>query len=180
MTRRAAGFTLIEVAVALALAALVGLIVLQGLRFTASAYERVARHADRLDDRTSLEALLRRALATAAPESFQGGPDRLSFVTVADDGGAGLYRVELGTVDGEIVLTRRLAAPFGDPQVQRSVVSARGLRLAYFGAAGPADAPAWRERWEAIARPPQLVRIILDTPGDDPRPPLVVRLWSAG
>jgi len=190
---RAAGFTLIEIVVALALAGLVSLILLQGVRFTATAYDRLARHADRLDDRFSLETLLRHALATAVSlpaigreAGFTGQPERLSFVTVADDGAAGLFRVELtvaGTPPGgQLILTRRLAVAFADPQLQQSVLARnlRALRLAYFGTVNPADTPEWHDRWEGVAYPPQLVRIILDTAGDDAQPPIVIRLWSAG
>lgn len=186
MRHRAAGFTLIEIVAALALAGLVSLILLQGIRFTATAYDRLARHADRLDDRFSVENLLRRTLATALAfpvvgreAGFAGGPERLSFVTAVDDG---LYRIELTAVDHELILTRRLAIALGDPQRQRSVLAAklRAFRLAYFGAPSPADKPSWHDRWEGIVAPPLLVRITLDAEGDDPWPPIVVHLWGAG
>src|SRR6185437_452462 len=85
----AAGFTLIETVVALALAGLVGLLLFQGLRMTAAGTEAVTRHADRLDARLSFEALLDRALAAAVrTPGFVGKPDSLSFVAAADDGAA--------------------------------------------------------------------------------------------
>ena len=183
MTRRAAGFTLIETVVALALAGLVGLLLFQGLRMTAAGTEAVTRHADRLDARLSFEALLDRALAAAVrTPGFVGKPDRLSFVAAADDGAAGLYRIELGLSRHDLVLTRRLAVPFAEPRRQRSVVAeaVRRFSLSYFGAAGPADPPSWHDTWENMAAPPLLVRIELDTADGEPRPPLVVRLWSAG
>ena len=183
---RAAGFTLIELVVALGLAGLVSLILLQGIRFTATAYDRLARHADRLDDRASLESLLRRTLATALAlpangreATFAGQPDRLSFVTVGDDG---LYNFELAVADRELILTRRITPALADPQRQRSVLATRlrAFRLAYFGAPSPADAPAWRDRWQGAAYPPQLVRITIDAEGDEAWPPIVVHVWGAG
>jgi general secretion pathway protein J len=191
--RAAAGFTLIEVVVALALAGLVSLILLQGLRLTVAGFGRMTQAADRLDDRTSVEALLRHALAAAIPApaiggraGFIGEPQALSFVTVADDGGAGLYRVDLAfaNADGrsELVMTRRLAMPFAQPREQRSVL-AGGVRLfslAYFGAKSPADEPRWHDRWEGLVSPPQLVRITLEEGAAEARPPIVIRLWGSG
>jgi len=190
MTRRDAGFTLIEMVVALALSGLVSLLLLQGLRLTVSGTERLSRHADRLDDQTSVETLLRRLLETATNGAgrdggFSGMPGRLSFLTLAEDGGAGVYRVDLALAGTgsrqELVLTRRLAVPFGAPRRQRSVLArdVRGFSLSYFGAAGPADRPRWHRRWTGLANPPLLVRIVLDADGAA-RPAMVIRLWGAG
>lgn len=191
MRRRDSGFTLIELVVALALAGLVSLLLLQGLRLTVSGTARLSLHADRLDDRTSVALLLRRALETAASGygiargGFTGTPDRLSFVTLAEDGGAGFYRVELALAGSgprqELVLTRRLAGPFGVKLRQRSVLARHvgAFQLAYFGATEPSAAPRWHRRWQNLGDPPLLVRIVLDADGAAP-PPIVVRLWAAG
>lgn len=187
MRRRDAGFTLIELVVALGLAGLVSLLLLQGLRLTVSGTEQLSHRADQLDDRASVAALLRRVLetATSRPGGFSGMPSRLSFLTLAEDGGAGVYRVDLALAGAgsrqELVLTRHLAVPFGATQNQRSVLAhdVRGFALSYFGAAGPADQPRWHQRWVGFANLPLLVRIVLDA-GAEMRPPIVVRLWSAG
>jgi general secretion pathway protein J len=188
----AAGFTLVEMVMALALAGLVSLVLLEGLRLTVSGVGRVSQAADRFDDRASLEAVLRRTLAATAPvpsidgqPAFVGAPDRLSFVAFAEDGGVGLYRIELGFVGPqsrrELVLTRRLAMPTAAPRAQQSVLGERlgAVRLAYFGAVSPGDPPAWHDRWEGLANPPQLVRIMLEDAAEA-RPPIVIRLWGAG
>jgi general secretion pathway protein J len=191
MTRRPAGFTLIEVVVALALAGLVTVILVAGLRLTAGGVARLTERADRLDARYSVETLLRRALEAAVPgvsiggkPGFAGAPASLDFVTLAETGGPGLYRFELALDGAGLVLTRRLAVPFAEPELRRSVLAphVRRFAVAYFGAPLPSDPPSWRDRWEGISFLPRLVRLTIDTGdgGTDLRFPITVRLWNAG
>jgi prepilin-type N-terminal cleavage/methylation domain-containing protein len=190
MTRRDAGFTLIEVLVALGLSALVSLILLHGIRLAATGLDRHTRAVERLDTRQSLDDILRRALGAAAAiprgagGAFIGQPDAIEFLGIADDSGPGLYRIDLA-VDrgrGDLILRRRLAAPAGDPRAAASVVATkvRDFRLAYFGADAVNAAPAWHDSWQQLTILPLMVRVILATDGDPPRPALVVRLWNAG
>lgn len=188
MTRRDAGFTLIELLVALALSALVSLVLLHGIRLAATGLDHHTRAAERLDARQSLDELLRRTLGSVAaiPRSaggeFLGKPNAVEFLALAEDGGPGLYRVDLGIERGRLVLRRALAASDGDPRGAASVVvdHLRDFRLAYFGVDATGGTPVWRDNWQQLAILPLLVRVILDTDGDTPRPPLVVKLWNAG
>src|ERR1700722_10044769 len=100
MTQR--GFTLIELLIALALTGLVALLLLDATRMAAQGTNRVAAQADRLEARRTLEDLLRRDLSatnasplatSAAP--LVGGPQTIEFLSLAEDGGAGLYRIRL-------------------------------------------------------------------------------------
>lgn len=194
MTHRARppGFTLVEVLVALALVGIVSLLMLEGMRFAALGLGRLSDQAARLDTRRGIETLLRRELGTvfaaslppAAP-ALIGGPQSLHFRTLAEDGGAGLYRVDLALEarggDRALVLTRRRVGATGALNVQREVLAPqlRGLRIAYFGRAAPDAPPQWQERWDDERTPPLLVRIVLDTGDGLARPPLIVRLWAA-
>jgi prepilin-type N-terminal cleavage/methylation domain-containing protein len=183
------GFTLIEVMVALGLSAFVALILLHGIRLAASGLDRHTRAAEHLDTRQSLDDLLRRTLGSAAliPRSaggeFVGKPDAVEFLGVAEDSGPGLYRITLAVdttrPDRPLILLRQLT---GDPRGVTSVLAGkiRDFRLAYFGADGTDADPAWHDRWESLSVLPQMVRVIVDSDGDPPRPPIVVRLWSAG
>ena len=188
---RAAGFTLVELLIALALTGLVALVLVAGTRLAAMGLNRVSAQAERLQERRGLEELLRRALgaALAAPLSgavvpLTGGPARIDFLSVAEDGGAGLWRVTLAAerrgAAETLVLTRQRVGAAGDRDRERAVLAQRLRRLdiAYFGAA-PNEAPAWRDRWDGLRTLPNLVRIAIDTGDGLTRPPLVVRLWTA-
>jgi prepilin-type N-terminal cleavage/methylation domain-containing protein len=184
-----AGFTLIEVVIALALSAFVGVILLYGVRLATFGLDRHTKAAERLDALQALDELLRRTLGAAvliprvAGGEFAGKPDAVEFVAAAEDGGAGLYRVTLG-LDGarSLVLRRRLATPTGDPREAVSVLAPRlrSFRLAYFGVDTANAMPAWHDSWQQLNVLPLMVRAIVDSDGEPPRPPLVVRLWSAG
>ena len=192
MTRRDAGFTLIEVMVALALTALVSLILLQGIRLAATGLDRHTRATERLDARQSLYELLRRTLGTAVTVphvpggTFSGGPNAIAFLGVAEDAGPGLYRIDLALDprrrDRPLILRRRLALPAGDPREAASVIASgvRTFRLGYFGTVPGDNSAAWHDSWQQLAFLPLMVRVIVDSDGDAPRPPLIVRLWNAG
>jgi general secretion pathway protein J len=188
MNRRDAGFTLIELLVALALSALVSLVLLHGIRLAAAGLDRHTRATEQLDARQSLDDLLRRTLGSAAaiPRSaggeFIGKPNSIEFLAVAEDGGPGLYRIDLGVDRGRLILRRALAASEGDPRAAASIVVGRlrDFRLAYFGADATDGTPTWHENWQQLANLPLLIRVIVDIDGDTARPPLVVRLWNAG
>jgi general secretion pathway protein J len=191
VSARPHGFTLVELLIALALTGLVSLLVLSGTRFAALGLDRVAAQADTLEARNNLEALLRREISEAvasplAPNAppFAGGPQSLEFLSLAEDSGAGLYRVDLA-VEGTggtraLVLSRRRVGA-DSAAADRVTLAARpaDFRLEYFGAT-PSDAePQWHDRWEGLRYPPRLVRITLDTGDGLARPALIVRLWTA-
>jgi general secretion pathway protein J len=190
--RRDAGFTLVEVLVALALSALVGVILLNGIRLAATGLDRHTVQADRLDRRQSADEILRRTLGSAAlidrtrGGEFIGQPDNVEFLGVAEDAGPGLYRITLAVdrarVDRPLILRRRLAVRAGDPHAATSILAANvhAFHLAYFGADGADAEPAWHDRWESRSVLPLIVRLTLDSDGEPPRPPLVIRLWNAG
>jgi prepilin-type N-terminal cleavage/methylation domain-containing protein len=189
---REAGFTLLEVLVALALSALVSLILLDGIRLAVAGLDRHSRQAERLDARQSLDEILRRTLGSAAliPRSaggvFDGRADALEFLGTAEDSGPGLYRISLAVDrarDGRpLVLRRQLAVAAGNPHAAASIlaVKIRQFRLAYFGADGASADPTWHDSWQSLGVLPLMVRVTVDSDGEPTRPALVVRLWGAG
>ena len=186
------GFTLVEVLIALALVGIVSLLLLEGIRFAALGLGRVSDQAGRLEARRGIEELLRRDLGTVFTASLPpampaliGGPQSMRFLTLAEDGGAGLYRVDLAIAarGGEraLVLTRRRLGATGALDTEREVLAPRlkFLRIAYFGRATQDAKPQWQQSWGDSRFPPLMVRIALDTGDGLARPPLVVRLWAA-
>jgi general secretion pathway protein J len=186
------GFTLVEVLVALALSGLVALLLFDGLRIATMGLDRLSDRAQRLEARRSLEELLRRQVGSAFTAAL--GPNEpalighaadMQFLTLGEDAGAGLYRVQLGfeTAGGErqLVLTRRIIGVAGDKGLERSVLDRRlrSFRIAYYGAPTPNDEPQWHDRWEGPRFPPRLVRITIDTGDGLDRPPITIRLWTA-
>jgi general secretion pathway protein J len=190
--RPVAGFTLIEVLVALAVTGLVSLLLVQGIGLAALGFDRLSRGAERLDESRGVDQVLRHALASAAAIpagagiGFAGDAARVSFLSLVADNGPGLYRIEiaLDASSGErrLVLTRRVAAPDAQPRVERSILArgVRAFRIAYFGAAALGEEPSWHDRWDGLGYLPRLIRIELDTADAPARPPLIVRVWDAG
>jgi hypothetical protein len=177
--------------VALALTGLVTLILFAGMRLAAEGLDRLAGKAERIEERRSLEELLRREFAAVVPEPlvpteapFRGDSTGVSFVTLAADSGPALYRIELrfeaNSADRELVIVRRSAAPEARRPIERSVLARhlRGFRLAYFGIT-PEGEIRWRDRWDDFRFPPRLVQVSIDDGGAAQIPPLIFRLWAA-
>jgi prepilin-type N-terminal cleavage/methylation domain-containing protein len=187
---RRSGFTLVEVLIALALTGIVVLLMLEGMRFATAGLERASDRADRLEARRSRAALLERALGAAvAPPlllhtpALVGGPQSVRFLSLAEDGGVGLYRVTLAveTRNGAraLVMTRRRVGALQAVATTRAVVVPRleELHIAYFGRTAADGVPQWHDHWDGPLDLPTLVRVVID--GRDAAPPLVVRLWAA-
>src|SRR5882672_11246790 len=184
-----AGFTLIELVVALALAGGISLLLLQGINLATTGLDRLSRKAEQPDERRGVDTVLRHALAAAsaapAPEGepgFAGTQTRLSFLSLAEDSGSGLYRIEVkldaSRNDRLLLFTRRLA----ERTAERSVLMprVRDFRISYFGADTISAEPAWHDRWEGISYLPKLVRLVFDSSDGLVRAPIVVRVWNAG
>lgn len=187
------GFTLVEVLVALAIAGVVSLAAMQGIGFATRGVTRLSANVDRLDQRRGLEMQLRRAFGSMAAiqvweghASFTGHPDSISFLSIVDEGGAGLYRLKFGfeaaRPERPVVLTRQQADSTGAP-IRAEGILARDVRtftLSYFGTLAAADKPAWQPRWENLVQPPLLVRLTFDDGDGETHPPIVIRLPNGG
>lgn len=184
-----AGFTLVEMMVALVLAGLVGLILLRGVGVAAAGLGRLTQRAEGIAEQRAIEMTLGRVLASAvalpAPDgvpAFVGRPTSLTFLSVADDGGPGLYIVRLALWHDRtrqaITYSRQLAAASGHTRGAGGILvhNVRSFSLAYFGAASAAAEPAWHRDWQGLVGLPKLVRIMLETDDDRVSPPIVLRL----
>jgi general secretion pathway protein J len=188
-----AGFTLVELLVALAVAGVVSLLLVHGIGLAALGFDRLSRSAEQLDESRGVDQVLRHTFGSVAAVpgfgtgiGFSGAAARVSFLSLVADHGPGFYRVEIGLDlsrgERRLVLTRSLATSGAEARVARSVLArgVRNFRIAYFGAAGVGEEPAWHDRWDGLGYLPKLLRIELDTAGAPVRPPLIVRVWDAG
>jgi general secretion pathway protein J len=188
--KRESGFTLVELLLALALIGIVSLLAMAGTRFAALGLDRTAAASERLATRRNLDDLLRRELASAvvAPRltnqiPLEGSAHEIAFLSLVEDGEAGLYRTTLRieSIGGApaLVLQRRRAD--ADGRIERAVLvpRVRNFTLAYFGATAAGSGPAWQTQWHDMAYLPSLVQVEIGTDAAPRQAPLVVRLWTA-
>jgi general secretion pathway protein J len=195
----AAGFTLLELLVALTIASFVAAAMLSALRIGARA-ERSA--STRLLDEEAVALsydFLREEIAGARPAQtdagsrpgsraavlFDGAPDRISFVAPIAAGGAapGLHSVTIGAEVGgggvSIVLRAVPRAGGGAGAPLTPLLSRlRSVEFSYFGDLGGAG-PAWSPAWSGGGGLPILVRLHAVSADGRPLPELVVAVRAA-
>ncbi len=187
--RAGAGFTLVELLVALALLGLLSSLMFDGFRFGARAWERVGTHADHASDIQWAQSFLRRRLSEAAsvraaieettqPVLFEGTDDGLAFITVlpvyGDVGGHSVLRLDLvddapgRQAGGELRLGwaphRFDAEDLGGEMVDERTLldGVESVEVAYYGRKDDeATAASWHREWRRADYLPRLVRIRL-------------------
>lgn len=193
--RRARGFTLIEVVVALTLLA----VILTGL---ISALVTFARTADRVDQRTLASddvrlvyAFLRQSLGEAAPQLrqrpedsaavswLQGTDAELEWLGLmpARHGVGGLYHLRLGIGEGGDLVLRYLPYAGDDPPPDWSLASSHVLLRGLTGFAiayRVLDEYDWRPEWRDVEVLPSRVRMAVARPGEV-WPELIVPILAA-
>ncbi len=173
-TRRDAGFTLLEVMVALVILGFVVAGLAQGLRFGLSAWDRQAHAIDRDGALDATSRTLRTLLAGMAPgidpatPAILGTRNQLAFTTTLPAGAPAVPTrvadIALG-VDGAHALVLRWvphlhAALLAPPVPQQAVLlpGVAGITFAYYRAPAAGQAGGWVDQW-ADADPPSLVRV---------------------
>jgi general secretion pathway protein J len=180
-----AGFTLVEMLVALALAALIGLMLAQALSLTGTIAGVSARYAA-AEEVQAVRDHLRRTLGDLAgrrPDgtlpAFAGGPDGVSGLLAAnrDVERDAEQRLDLRAVPGpgglDLVEGRRpVRAPAGDAGAaapERLLGGLASLDLRYFGSPAPRRPPEWLAAWTRRDASPDLVEIRIGFPAGDRR-----------
>ena len=204
MNRRARGFTLIEMTVALALVSLMSIAMLQAYRFSQRALAQTTRVDAAARDIAGAQRLLRRLIEQAYPfeapqteaagrveRGLTGGASglALSSPAPATAGAVGLYRYALaltksgaaGELEVSWTLDRNGAAETASSPNARSEALLEGVQsisIAYLELVELGNGqiePNWRDEWVDKSMMPALVRIrVTFAPGDPRRWPELV------
>jgi general secretion pathway protein J len=182
MTRRIApraGFTLVELLLAVALLSLIVSALLGGLHIGQRAFETGKDYeaVGEAEEATQAVAdLFARAFPIATPRkdglpvaAFDGETTRCRFIASSDGGSlwGGLALVEIGLDDaGALTIWTRVYRPDEDFDAPRAAMRAtqalRGVTqfdLSYFGVVERQRPPVWTKAWSALQETPKLVTL---------------------
>jgi general secretion pathway protein J len=193
---REAGFTLLEILVALAVLGLLTVGLAQGVRTGIALWHAQARRLAQIAELDAGERLLRTLFSSmpppfaarfagenAAPTGLEGAADRVSFTGELPTGlgAAQRARMTLELRGGRLVLIwvperhEVLLGPAPKPVETTLLGGVSRLDLAYWGALFPNQPAAWQTEWKGPLLP-RLIRVRLAFIKGDPRrwPDLIV------
>jgi general secretion pathway protein J len=199
--KRATGFTLIEIVVAMVILGALMLLMWSGLTFAMRSWEAGDRVGRGAADRRIGEAFLRRELGELFPMrwkdpmkvvlAFEGASDRLRFVSSrpagVSMGGLALVGIEVegDARRGERHLYMRRALPDDTAQSFDPLASAEpsiliadvdAVKFQYFGGETDFQDPSWRDEWKVPDKIPQLVRVSVRMADGTALPDMVMRV----
>jgi general secretion pathway protein J len=196
--RASAGFTLLELLIAITLLGLLLAALFGGLRLGARAWERSEERLEKSARLQVVQNFLRERLAQAYPLTaedqtgrlrlaFEGTGDTLRFVTLMPAYlGIGFAELLLAVddrtgIENLVVQWRRFElTPQSDdeePQIKVLLEDIEALEIAYYGALARGEPILWHEQWLDIMALPQLIRLRVIFAVGDRRywPDLIVR-----
>ena len=182
--RRTAGFTLLELSIALVLLALMGAVLYGALGFAGTSWDKGEAKVDATSGMRLAQEFMRAQLeqqhplrmrkVAEFPLLFLGDRNEIRYAAALPSrvaaGGIWYYRLSVGDdVRGPLVLERMVpdvngtrVPDFNDAEKSIIVTGIAEIRFAYYGrdgGSGNADEPSWRDRWDNAQRLPLLVRI---------------------
>jgi general secretion pathway protein J len=194
--RREAGFTLIEVLVALALFSLLSIALFGSMRYGIGAWTRTSTHVDQADHTMQVQAFLRHMIEDAYPLFISDGPTHkyvdfrgtgssLNFLTSVPIALAtgGRSRLTLSVapfadhVDLVATSKHELASRDDSTLTKTTLLSdLQSAEFSYFGRATSDKVAEWHDHWTDAAILPQLLRLQIRYPAGDPRiwPELII------
>jgi general secretion pathway protein J len=183
-----AGFTLLEVLVALVVFGLLMAGLSQTTHFAAASWAAATRTTTGTARLAAVDRTLRRLIEQALPAGFTGGPDRLVFTTTLPRGSGNtdeLANVALLVAPGGQLELRWIPQPAGilltppqAPKTEMLLPGVSAIRVSYLSVQ-PAGSPAWVSKWTGVGLP-LLVRISLQRTGGNQWPDLVAAPIAAG
>jgi general secretion pathway protein J len=176
---REAGFTLVEVLVALALFSLLATLLFNNVRFGLKAWQTGSFQGELLERSAAAQDALRRLIGNAYPMlmagggsdpsiDFEGAQETITFLGDAPvvTGGAGRFRFKLfpernqDQTDLIIASTPELANPQDSSMTTRSVLAADIDRVEFSYSQGRTNLPTqWSNSWSQRGALPMLVRV---------------------
>lgn len=172
------GFSLVEMMVATALFGFLSAMTLGGLHIGTRVMETGAKRIESNARTHSGYDFLRREIGGAQPVAFDGGPDRLSFITLASPyrPAVGYQQITLTPEPGRLVATWRAytrEGGAGDAPRESVLLDNVTAEFSYFGTIEGERAPRWHRAWRGKA-PPALVGIALFHPDGRMAPGLMI------
>jgi len=198
---RQAGFTLLELLIAITLLGLILVLLFGGLRLGVRSWDAAQASVDTMNTVRAVEGFLRREMGRAYPYrwksgagqrmAFLGERDKLSFVAPLPSriGAGGLYLMSVTVEDdgnGKHIVWKHLpvSVQMQDfsalEEVSGMALASTELRdveeawLSYFGQEKDGAEPRWMDRWEHASRLPQLIRVQVRLRGGEEWPEFVV------
>jgi general secretion pathway protein J len=179
---RPAGFTLVEVVVAMSLLATIMVLLYSGLTFALRSWDAGDANGRKVADRRLGENFLRRELTELFPMrwknamqlkfAFEGEKDHIKFVSARppgiQQGGLSLVGIEVLESDRVRNLVMRRALPddaaedFGPldkAEPTLLIASVDSVAFSYFGSENDFVEPKWVDKWELAAAIPTLVKV---------------------
>jgi general secretion pathway protein J len=173
--RRSAGFTLVELLVAMTLLGFLTVLLFGGLRFGTRAWERSQENYSDENAVRNAENLLADAIAQAYPlplhsgtqglrVDFDGQAQQMTWLTTAGDGADGMRKLRLSasSQDGGMSLdlfTRAELAAAAEQNSRRLLGKVDSFEIAYMGRRKGEKAARWAADWHDQPRLPDLIRV---------------------